>query len=53
MANREKERKRMFGGLKRSLFIVVGLLVAAPALMVWATEGGDWLEEFQRMSPLF
>ena len=43
----------MFAGLKRSLAIVMGLLVVAPAMMIWATEGGEWLEDFQRMSPFF
>lgn len=43
----------MFSGLKRSMAIVVGLLVVAPALMIWATEGNEWLEDFQRMSPFF
>lgn len=43
----------MFAGLKRSLAIVMGLLVAAPVAMIWATEGGDWLADVQRMSPFF
>jgi hypothetical protein len=43
----------MFAGLKRSLAIVVGLLVVAPAAMIWATEGSEWLADFQRMSPFF
>ena len=43
----------MFNGLTRSLGIVLGFLVAVPALVIWATEGSEWLEKFQMMNPIF
>lgn len=44
---------QMFKGLTRSLAIVVALLVAFPALIIWATEGSEWLEKMGKMSPVF
>lgn len=43
----------MFSGLTRSLSIVVALLVALPAVMLWIAEGDEWLQKMGLMSPLF
>jgi hypothetical protein len=43
----------MFKGLTRSLAIVAALMVAFPALLIWAAEGNEWLEQMGKMSPIF
>ena len=43
----------MFKGLTRSLAIIAALLVAFPALMIWAAECNEWLEKMGKMSPIF
>ena len=44
---------KMFKGLTRSLAILAALLVAFPALLIWAAEGNEWLEKMDLMSPIF
>jgi hypothetical protein len=43
----------MFKGLTRSLAIIAAMLVAFPALLLWAAEGNEWLEKMGKMSPIF
>jgi hypothetical protein len=50
--NNRRDRN-MFKGLTRSLAIIAALLVAFPALMLWAAEGNEWLEKMGKMSPIF
>jgi hypothetical protein len=50
--NNRRDRN-MFKGLTRSLAIITALLVAFPALLIWAAEGNEWLEKMGKMSPIF
>ncbi|WP_285813436.1 hypothetical protein [Lutimaribacter degradans] len=43
----------MFRGLTRSIIIVSVFMLGLPAAMMLAMDGGDWLERFRLMSPIF
>jgi hypothetical protein len=52
-SSHDRKEAFMFNGLTRSLAIVTALMVALPALMIWAAEGSDWARKFGQMSPFF
>ena len=43
----------MFKGLTRTIMIVSAMIVALPAVMMLAMDGGEWLERFRLMTPIF